>query len=217
MPTPSSIGGATAAEKAAEPESEEESEEEEEELLAEEEAQEEEDLNFAAEVSDTVKRAVSAGHSVDNVALEVNSLKFAQNRSFGDCVLAILPALLETLELAELPSKPKRVKAVEKCLGRWGALLSRFVQSATEQDVLMTALERHCEADAVTREIFEHVTKQLYECDDDILDEEAIERWAAAAADEDDGSHAAKLLKQSEAMLTWLREADDEDSDEDDE
>ena len=51
----------------------------------------------------------------------------------------------------------------------------------------------------------------------DILDEEAIERWAAAAADEDDGSHAAKLLKQSEAMLTWLREADDEDSDEDDE
>ena len=66
-------------------------------------------------------------------------------------------------------------------------------------------------------EMLIHVTEQLYECDDDILDEEAIERWAAAAADEDDGSHAAKLLKQSEAMLTWLREADDEDSDEDDE
>ena len=42
-----------------------------------------------------MKRAVGDNHSVDNVALEVNALKFAQNRTFSDCVLAILPALLE--------------------------------------------------------------------------------------------------------------------------
>ena len=64
-------------------------------MVGEEFAQEEDDLNFAAEVNDTVKRAVGDNHSVDNVALEVNALKFAQNRTFSDCVLAILPALLE--------------------------------------------------------------------------------------------------------------------------
>ena len=137
VPTASSIGGGTLA-AAAEPESEEESEEEEEEVVGEEIAQEEEDLNFAAEVNDTVKRAVGDNHSVDNVALEVNALKFAQNRTFGDCVLAILPALLETLGLAELPSKAKRVGAVTRCLARWGGLLSRFVQSAAEQDAPLT-------------------------------------------------------------------------------
>ena len=42
-----------------------------------------------------MKRAVGDNHSVDNVALEVNALKFAQNRTFSECVLAILPALLE--------------------------------------------------------------------------------------------------------------------------
>ena len=34
--------------------------------------------HFHEEVSATVKRAILAGHTVDNVALEVNSLKFAQ-------------------------------------------------------------------------------------------------------------------------------------------
>ena len=34
--------------------------------------------HFHDEVSATVKRAILAGHTVDNVALEVNSLKFAQ-------------------------------------------------------------------------------------------------------------------------------------------
>ena len=48
-------------------------------------------------------------------------------------------------------------------------------------------------------------------------EEEAIERWAAGAAKEEDGSLPRKLLKQSEAFLTWLREADDEDDDEDEE
>jgi hypothetical protein len=95
VPTPSSIGGGTVAVAAVDPESDEDSEEEEEEIVGEEYAQEEEDLNFAAEVNDTVKRAVGDNHSVDNVALEVNALKFAQNRTFSDCVLAILPALLE--------------------------------------------------------------------------------------------------------------------------
>ena len=66
-------------------------------------------------------------------------------------------------------------------------------------------------------EIFEHVANALYDCADDILEEEAIERWAAGAAKEEDGSLPCKLLKQSEAFLTWLREADDEDDDEDEE
>ena len=41
----------------------------------------------------TVRRAVAENHTVDNLALEVNSLKFAQNRTFADCVLAIVPAV----------------------------------------------------------------------------------------------------------------------------
>ena len=221
VPTPGSIGGASVAGAAGaaggeEDDVEEESEEEEDELQEGDDFAEEEALNFASEVSDTVKRAIAASHSVDNVALEVNSLKFAQNRSFADCVQAILPALLETLDLDELPSAKKRVGAVKACLGRWGALLARFVQSPTEQDTLLTALVRHCDADETAREIFEHIANALYDCDDDILEEAAIERWAAAAAEEEEGSLPRRLLKQADAFLTWLREADSEDDEDDD-
>ena len=85
----------------------------------------------------------------------------------------------QTLGFAELPSKAKRVGAVTRCLARWGGLLARFVQSAAEQDALLTALTRHCDADEAARSVFEHVTKALYDCDEDLLGEEAIERWAA--------------------------------------
>ena len=89
----------------------------------------------------------------------------------------------QTLGFAELPSKAKRVGAVTRCLARWGGLLARFVQSAAEQDALLTALTRHCDADDAARSVFEHVTKALYDCDEDLLGEEAIERWAAASSD----------------------------------
>ena len=42
------------------------------------------------QVGETVRRAVESDHTVDNLALEVNSLKFAQNRTFSDCVRAIV-------------------------------------------------------------------------------------------------------------------------------
>ena len=41
--------------------------------------------HFHDEVSATVKRAILAGHTVDNVALEVNSLKFAQAPISANC------------------------------------------------------------------------------------------------------------------------------------
>ena len=72
---------------------------------------EDEDAEFYEEVCATVERGVSSGHTIDNVALEVNSLKYAQNRTFSDCVDAILPTLLEGLTL-ESKSKKERVGEV---------------------------------------------------------------------------------------------------------
>jgi len=66
-----------------------------------------------------VQRGIESNHTVENVALEVNSLKFAQNRSFADCLQAILPTLLASLGLAAKPKKerPKEVNIAQRRRG----------------------------------------------------------------------------------------------------
>ena len=172
-----------------------------------------EDEAFASEVRETVLRGVESGHTVDNVALELNSLKFAQDRTFADVVRAVVPALLEPLSAAGQPKKA-RVGALKKIVARWSELLGRFVQTGGDQDAMLDALEECCEGSAALGEVFEHALHALYDAEADVLSEEAIERWAAAAATSE-SAEVAQLLAQAQPFLTWLREAESDDEDED--
>lgn len=198
------------------PMADEHSEPDEEELeeyeAAEEEAVEEE--QFAREVEATVQRGIENDHTVENVALEVNSLKFAQNRSFADCLQAITPTLLASLDLAGRPKKD-RAKELGRLLKRWGRLLSRFVQSAADQDVLLATLISLATEEDALAESFQHVLFAFY--DHDVLPEGAIMRWAEAARGAPAGSPTRSLLAKAEPIITWLQQAsEDEDEGEDD-
>ena len=114
---------------------------------------------FSQEVGATVRRAVELGHTVDNLALEVNSLKFAQNRTFADCVRAIVPALLE--DVAQAPSKKAKVGAIKKLVERWAPLLLKFVQSKKDQRALVEAVVESCELHPPLVEVFDFILKLL--------------------------------------------------------
>ncbi|EOD10984.1 hypothetical protein EMIHUDRAFT_459808 [Emiliania huxleyi CCMP1516] len=153
---------------------------------------------FFSEVEATMQRGIEADHTVENVALEVNSLKFAQNRTFADCLQPLLLTLLSSLQLSTR-TKKERPREIKRCLKRWGALLGRFVQSQADQDVLLaTLISVATESDALA----------------DVLSEEAILRWASAAEAAPCGSPTRALLDSAAPFLTWLQEAE-EDSEED--
>ena len=80
---------------------------------------------------------------------------------------------------------------------------------------LLDALEECCEGSAALGEVFEHALHALYDAEAAVLSEEAIERWAAAAATSE-AAEVAQLLAQAQPFLTWLREAESDDEDEDD-
>lgn len=171
---------------------------------------------FADEVKDTLLRAIDQGHTVDNVALEVNSLKFAQVRSFAECVSALVPALLGSLSLAKAATKKERKMLTVQGLERWGELIKRFVQSGVEEDALVAALvELSAEYEEAVPDIFVGLLLAHYEVD--LLPEEAIFRWADDAAAAPPGSFERKLHAQSQEMLQWLREAETEESSDEDE
>ena len=50
-----------------------------------------------------------------------------------------------------------------------------------------------------------------------MLSEEAILYWATAAEAAEPGSDAARLRAQADGLVNWLREAEEDDSDESDE
>ncbi|KAL1503158.1 hypothetical protein AB1Y20_011217 [Prymnesium parvum] len=174
-----------------------------------------EDAAFEEEVADTVRRGVENNHSVDNLALEVNGLKFAQNRSFADCIVAIVPALLEELPLSG-KSKKERLTEVKRCLNKWGALLKRFTQTRSDQVELMAVLAETAVASSDLSDIFELILNYVYERDDDLLPEEAILQWADEAAKDD--STGRELLEHpgTKKFLEWLRNAEEDDDEEDD-
>lgn len=119
---------------------------------------------FFSEVEATMQRGIEADHTVENVALEVNSLKFAQNRTFADCLQPLLLTLLSSLQLSTR-TKKERPREIKRCLKRWGALLGRFVQSQADQDVLLaTLISVATESDALA-DVFQHALHALYECD----------------------------------------------------
>jgi len=168
---------------------------------------------FFSEVEATMQRGIEADHTVENVALEVNSLKFAQNRTFADCLQPLLLTLLSSLQLSTR-TKKERPREIKRCLKRWGALLGRFVQSQADQDVLLaTLISVATESDALA-DVFQHALHALYECDASVLSEEAILRWASAAEAAPCGSPTRALLDSAAPFLTWLQEAE-EDSEED--
>lgn len=77
-----------------------ESEEEEEEMVFDREEYDSHDKNvnvwdhFFEEVNETMKRAISANHELDNTKLEINSLKLSNNTTMMDCAKAILGAII---------------------------------------------------------------------------------------------------------------------------
>ena len=187
----------------------EESEDEEEEMV---EADDDVD-GFAVEVEDTVHRAVASDHTVDNLALEIKGLKFSHHRTFSDCVLAIVPALLCEEGLAS-KTKKERVAWLKARTKRWGSLLTKFIQGAVEQKALVEALVDMCGACGLV-DVFVHFLNDLY--DRDILPQEVILAWAdEAEEEEDDGSADARCLANAKDMIEWLREPDDDDDDDDD-
>jgi translation initiation factor eIF-2B subunit epsilon len=147
------------------------------------------DNNFAKEALEMVKNSINSNHSIDNAALELNSLKFACNASFSDCRLAIIKALLSLTD-------DKNHAATQSLWTRWSALLQRFVFSSDpDQLQVLNMLSQQC-PNLVT---FQYIVPVLYQ--HDVLDGDTICQWHRQSGN-------SVLVK----FVEWL-DADDEDED----
>ena len=73
--------------------------------------------------------------SVENIALELNGFKFAENRTFSDCIWAIL---------AHIVRNKFCLADIKDAFALWSEILLKFLISPFEESALLDGLERFC-------------------------------------------------------------------------
>ncbi|KAJ1424856.1 nucleotide-diphospho-sugar transferase [Ochromonadaceae sp. CCMP2298] len=145
-------------------------------------------LDFAHVVGDMVSTGHCEGHPAASLLMEIKGYKFAQNKSYCDCLRGIVPAVVE-IALAEggPPScfKPALVVAKFKSLvkeGGWGhELITCMIQDQTEQVGLVTGLQESClgggGGENPLYPLFRFMLQVLH--DAEVVSDDAVLQWAS--------------------------------------
>jgi len=181
-----------------------------------------EEEKFNSEIRATLERGIQGNMEVDNIIVEIASLKLAHDMTVVQYSAGAFYGLLcqvtpDPKEFAG-PDKFKPTKVVRqrlvKMLGQWKLVWTKFGKMKREQVFILTGLGDIClQYQVVFLPLFQLLLQQLYELE--ICTEDAIFEWQAMA---NDTPAYAQLLDNASVFLTWLKEAEsDDESDESDE
>ncbi|EFJ09409.1 hypothetical protein SELMODRAFT_129936 [Selaginella moellendorffii] len=183
----------------------------EEKLLSDEEESVDEDDNFEKEVEENFKRAVN-GVKLENVVLEVNSLKLGYNKAFSDCAGAMFRAMLNLALETPHSTAAELLSTTKQVISKWSTLFRNFLKSEDDQIEVLLKFEELClESASEFSPLFSKVVEELY--DKDLVSEEAVMSWASEKAGAEEADKV--FLRQCESFIKWLNEAEEEESEED--
>lgn len=87
------------------------------------------DAEFQSEVKLSLERAFSEGHSVDDAAVELKTLRMASNVSLGRVREAVISSIVERIRIVEntdTAAAPQQRKEIATVVQRWGDLITRI-------------------------------------------------------------------------------------------
>ncbi|KAL2924714.1 putative translation initiation factor eIF-2B subunit epsilon [Bienertia sinuspersici] len=142
---------------------------------------------FEKEVEATFQRAVQENIKDDNVILEVNSLRLSYNMQASDCAGALFYSVMKLAVETPHSSNSELHKIVAKLITTWKKLLKYYLPSIDEE-----------------------ILHLLYSLD--IIREETILSWESEKLEADEADKV--FLKQAESFIEWLRNASEEESEE---
>ncbi|KAI3825859.1 hypothetical protein L1987_07550 [Smallanthus sonchifolius] len=166
-----------------------------------------EDQIFEKEIEATFLRGVQENVKEDHIILEVNSLRLSYNMALENCASALFYSMLKLALDTPHNSPANLVDNTNDVISRWGKLLKPYIQSIDDEIEVILKFEEMClENGSEFAPVFVLILHLLY--DKDIIQEEAIHKWAdeKEGADESDKV----FVKQSEVFIQWLNEASEE-------
>ncbi|KAH8117331.1 nucleotide-diphospho-sugar transferase [Phellopilus nigrolimitatus] len=167
---------------------------------------------FAAEVGASLARAFAEGHSVENAAVELKTLRMASNVPLRRVRAAVVAGVVELVALAEAPAQQRA--EIAKVVGRWGGLIDSI--GGVDAVETIEVLQEHC-AQSPRLGLFGQILAALYQ--DDVVDEDDIRAWhgrATSKGGDADGEALAENMHKCWAVGTRMIEQFDEQDDESD-
>ncbi|XP_022965598.1 translation initiation factor eIF-2B subunit epsilon-like [Cucurbita maxima] len=168
-------------------------------------------IHFEKEVEATFLRAVHENIKVDNVILEVNSLRLSYNKVAADCAGAIFYSLMKFAYDSPYGSSSELLQNTTNIITKWKKLLKYYLADMDEEIEVILKFEEICLESA--KEFTPHFTKILCHLyDQEIIQEDAILRWDDEKKEADDSDKL--FVKQAEKFIEWLRVASEEEEEE---
>ena len=161
---------------------------------------------FQTEAEDSLNRAFTENHSVENAAIELKTLRMATNVTFHEVREAIVAALMRIVV-----SAPSTVKREFK---KWGELLEEFTEDDQARlDIALSVQRYFARGGAAGKErVFLRGLQELYQAD--LLDEDVIFKWFDDERSKGVGERWCEdmvvLRKKGEEFVNWLRTAEEE-------
>ncbi|KAJ7172576.1 nucleotide-diphospho-sugar transferase [Mycena filopes] len=130
---------------------------------------------FRIEVAQSLERAFAEGHSVDNAAVELKTLRMASNVPLSRVREAVVSAIVEHIQIVD-GALPQR-KEISRAMARWGGLINQI--GGVDAVETVSALQMHC-ASSERFPLFGQILAELYQTD--IVEEDDIRAWYASPA-----------------------------------
>eukprot|EP01117_Protostelium_nocturnum_P008341 TRINITY_DN2977_c0_g2_i2.p1 TRINITY_DN2977_c0_g2~~TRINITY_DN2977_c0_g2_i2.p1 ORF type:complete len:549 (-),score=154.99 TRINITY_DN2977_c0_g2_i2:534-2180(-) len=175
--------------------------------------------NFEKEAHDIILNGITDDAAFENIAMELNALKFAYNESFANCCVMAVQTLLEH---CSGKSGVALLTAVQSIMSKYSTnLIQKFFgpgeeEEETKIEVLWGFVE-FCQEDKKEREEFKKLFPKLLQVfyDEDIVDEESILEWSKQAQKAEKKDE--QFYKLALPFIDWLQQAEEESEEDDDE
>ncbi|KAI0807445.1 nucleotide-diphospho-sugar transferase [Fomes fomentarius] len=151
---------------------------------------------FRSEVLQSLERAFAEGHSVENAAVELKTLRMASNVPLRRVREAVVGAIVDRIPLVQGDPAAQRAE-IAKTVGRWGPLIDKI--GGVDPVETIEVLQYHCAQAGPRQGLFAQVLVALYQ--DDLVEEEDIKAWHRSPAARGEGLG----LKPGSAILEGVK------------
>ncbi|KAG8217822.1 hypothetical protein J3R82DRAFT_5987 [Butyriboletus roseoflavus] len=175
---------------------------------------------FRQEVTQSLDRAFAEGHSVDNAAVELKTLRMASNVPLRMVREAVVAAVVSRTKIIEGGGLPQR-QEIAAMISRWGDLIDKI--GGVDAVETIEILQEYC-ASSDRLPLFGQILAALYQ--EDIVEEDDIRNWHKKPSAQGEGvkplasqenfkkcwTVGAHMIKQFDEQESEESEEDEEDS-----